>query len=115
MVHAAVSAASATDDQPGDAATAADARATLQALPRAGDATCRLHQRLSRAEMLSQAGKHADAEAGCLALLKEYNTAGDVREVRMVLSAAYSTAHRQDKSEEQLLLVLKADADDATA
>ena len=51
----------------------------------------------------------------CLALLKEYNTPGDVREVRMVLSMAYTSAHRPEKSEEQLLLVLKADPNDAAA
>ena len=48
-------------------------------------------------------------------MLKEYNTPGDVREVRMVLSMAYSSAHQHDKSEEQLQLVLKEDPDDATA
>jgi tetratricopeptide (TPR) repeat protein len=81
----------------------------------AGDAESRLRCRLFRAEMLGQAGKHADAEAECLALLKEYNTAGDVRQVRMTLSIIYSAAHRYDKSEEQLELILKSDANDATA
>ncbi len=69
---------------------------------KAGDADSRLHYRLFRAEMLSQAGKHAEAEVECLALMKEYNTAGDVREVRMVLSMAYTAAHKPEKSEEQL-------------
>lgn len=82
---------------------------------RADDAASKLRYRLFRAEMLSRAEKHADAEAECLALLKEYNTPGDAREVRMVLSMAYSSAHQHDKSEEQLQLVLKEDPDDATA
>ena len=82
---------------------------------RSEDEASKLRYRLFRAEMLSRAGKHADAEAECLALLKEYNTPGDVREVRMVLSLAYSSAHQHDKSEEQLRLVLKEDPDDATA
>ncbi len=82
---------------------------------KAGDADSRLHYRLFRAEMLSEAGKHAEAEVECLALLKEYNAPGDVREVRMVLSMAYTAAHRPEKSEEQLLLVLKADPNDAAA
>jgi len=60
-------------------------------------------------------GKHNEAAAECLSLLKEYNTAGDAREIRMVLSMVYSTAHDRAKSEEQLELVLKADPDDATA
>ena len=65
--------------------------------------------------MLSQAGKHDAAAAECLSLLKEYNTAGDVREIRMVLSMVYSTAHKGAESEKQLKLVLEADPDDATA
>ena len=82
---------------------------------KAGDADSRLRYRLFRAEMLSQAGKHTEAEVECLALMKEYNTAGDVREVRMVLSMAYTAAHKPEKSEEQLQLVLKADPNDAAA
>ena len=69
---------------------------------KAGDADSRLRYRLFRAEMLSQAGKHTEAEVECLALMKEYNTAGGVREVRMVLSMAYTAAHKPEKSEEQL-------------
>ena len=86
-----------------------------EVVKRADDAASKLRYRLFRAEMLSRADKHADAAAECLALLKEYNTAGDVREVRMVLSMAYASAHEQAKAEEQLLLVLKADPNDATA
>ena len=82
---------------------------------KAGDADSRLRYRLFRAEMLSQAGKHTEAEVECLALMKEYNTAGGVREVRMVLSMAYTAAHKPEKSEEQLQLVLKADPNDAAA
>ena len=52
---------------------------------KAGDEASRLRFRLFRADVLSQAGKRAEAEAECLALLKEYNTAGDVREVRLAL------------------------------
>jgi tetratricopeptide (TPR) repeat protein len=82
---------------------------------KAEDEAGRLRYRLFRAEMLSQAGKHNEAAAECLSLLKEYNTAGDAREIRMVLSMVYSTAHDRAKSEEQLEWVLKADPDDATA
>ena len=82
---------------------------------KAGDAESRLRYRLFRAEMLSQAGKHAEAEAECLALLKEYNAPGDVREIRLVMSMGYSSAQQADKSEEQLQLVLKADPNDAAA
>ena len=82
---------------------------------KAEDAASRLRYRLFRAEMLSQAGKHTEASAECLSLLKEYNAAGDAREIRMVLSMVYSTAHDRAKSEEQLELVLKADPGDATA
>jgi len=86
-----------------------------EVVPKAEDEASRLRYRLFRAEMLSQAGKHSDAAAECLSMLKEYNMAGDAREIRMVLSMVYSTAHDRAKSEEQLQLVLKADPDDATA
>ena len=86
-----------------------------EVVKRAADAAGKLRYRLFRAEMRSRADKHAEAEAECLALLKEYNTAGDVREIRMVLSMAYSAAKEHTKGEEQLLLVLKADPDDAAA
>jgi tetratricopeptide (TPR) repeat protein len=96
--------------RPAEALDAAD-----EVVGKADDAASRLRYRLFRAEMLSQAGKHAEASEECLSLLKEYNMAGDAREIRMVLSMVYSTAHDRAKSEEQLELVLKADPDDATA
>jgi tetratricopeptide (TPR) repeat protein len=95
--------------------TAEALEAADEVVRKAEDAASRMHYRLFRAEMLSQAGKHAEAAAECLSLLKEYNTPGDVREIRMVLSMVYSTAHDHAKSEEQLKAVLEADPDDATA
>lgn len=71
--------------------------------------------RLQRAHLLAQAQRSPQAIAECQALLKEYNQPGNVRKVRYVLSVIYSTAQQYDKSEEQLLLVLKDDPDDATA
>lgn len=82
---------------------------------KASDADSRLRYRLFRAEMLSQTGRRTQAEAECFALLKEYNAPGDVREVRMELSMDYTAAHQAEKSEEQLLLVLKDDPNDAAA
>ena len=93
-----------------DALAAAD-----EVVKKAEDAAGRLRYRLFRVEILSQASKHTEAAAECLSLLKEYNMTGDVREIRMVLSMVYSTAHDHAKSEEQLQLVLKADPDDPTA
>ncbi|HTU93696.1 MAG TPA: tetratricopeptide repeat protein [Gemmataceae bacterium] len=71
--------------------------------------------RLERAQLLSLAERHQQAIAECQALLKEYNQSGDVHKVRYLLSAIYSAAQQYDKSEEQLLLILKDDPDDATA
>jgi tetratricopeptide (TPR) repeat protein len=71
--------------------------------------------RLERAQLLSQAERHEQAITECQALLKEYNQSGDVHKIRYVLSAIYSTAQEIDKAEEQLLLILKDDPDDATA
>jgi tetratricopeptide (TPR) repeat protein len=75
----------------------------------------RLRSRLTRAEVLVQTGRPQDAAAECVDLLKEYNQPGDVRDVRSMLAAAYAAAHDNDKSEEQLRLILEADPDDATA
>ena len=75
----------------------------------------KLSCRLIRAQLLSQAERHEQAIAECQALLKEYNQPGDVHTIRSVLSAIYSAAHQYDKAEEQLLLILKDDPDDATA
>jgi tetratricopeptide (TPR) repeat protein len=75
----------------------------------------KLSCRLERAQLLSQAERHEKAIAECQALLKEYNQSGDVHRVRHLLSAIYSNAQQSDKAEEQLLLILKDDPDDATA
>lgn len=75
----------------------------------------KLNCRLERAQLLSQAERHQEAVAECQALLREYNQVGDVHKIRSVLSGLYSVAHQYDQAEEQLLLVLKDDPDDATA
>jgi tetratricopeptide (TPR) repeat protein len=75
----------------------------------------RLFCRRNRVEVLAQLGQHDKAEAECQEMLKEYNQAGDVREVRLSLYSVYSAAKQLDKGEEQLRLVLQADPDDATA
>jgi tetratricopeptide (TPR) repeat protein len=75
----------------------------------------RLYTRRRRAMMLSQLGRHAEAVAECQALLKEYNQVGDVRYVRLTLSAVYSAAKEPDRAEEQLELLLQADPNDAGA
>ncbi|HWG47845.1 MAG TPA: tetratricopeptide repeat protein [Gemmataceae bacterium] len=74
-----------------------------------------LHCRLLRVELFSQADKHEQAIAECQELLKDYNQPGDVHTIRSVFSAICSAAHQHDKAEEQLLLILKDDPDDATA
>jgi len=74
-----------------------------------------LECRLLRAELFSQADKHEKAIAECQELLTEYNQPGDVHTIRSVFSAVCSAAHQHDKAEEQLLLILKDDPDDATA
>jgi tetratricopeptide (TPR) repeat protein len=75
----------------------------------------RLITRRILADRLSQAGKHEQALAECQALLKEYNLAGDVRNIRVTLSAIYLAAQRYDESEKELQLVLETDPNDALA
>ncbi len=75
----------------------------------------RLLTRRILADRLSQAGKHEQALAECQALLKEYNLAGDVRNIRVTLSAIYLAAQKYDESEKELQLVLETDPNDALA
>lgn len=86
-----------------------------EAVKTAGTREQTLGCRLDRAQLLSQAEKHEPAIAECQALLTEYNQTGDVHTIRLVLSGIYSAAHQADKAEEQLLLILKEDPDNATA
>jgi tetratricopeptide (TPR) repeat protein len=75
----------------------------------------RLTCRRMRAGFLAEAGHIDKAEAECLDLLKEYKKPGDVRDIRYSLSGVYSTVKKLEKAEEQLQLILKEDANDATA
>jgi tetratricopeptide (TPR) repeat protein len=75
----------------------------------------RLTCRRLRAQLLAEAGQLDKAEAECVDLLKEYKKPGDVRDIRYALSGVYSTAKKHAKAEEQLQLILKEDANDATA
>jgi tetratricopeptide (TPR) repeat protein len=81
----------------------------------AGSKSDRLYGCRLRVRILTQAGRHKEAIAEGQALLKEYNQGGDLRDVRYVLSAAYSAAGQHDESEEQLRLILEADPADAGA
>jgi tetratricopeptide (TPR) repeat protein len=74
-----------------------------------------LGSRKVRAYALSEAGKHAEAVAECQAMLKEYNQGGELREVRLTLSRVYLTMGKDDLSDEQLEMILKADPNDSTA
>jgi tetratricopeptide (TPR) repeat protein len=78
-------------------------------------ADSKLRCRLERAQLLSQTEHYRQALAECQALLKEYNQSGDVHKIRSVLSGIHSATHQHDKAEEQLLLILKDDPDNATA
>jgi tetratricopeptide (TPR) repeat protein len=74
-----------------------------------------LDSRCIRIGLLSDLGKHDQAISECQAQLKEYNLRGDVRQVRLTLSAAYEAAGRHDDADHELQLILRADPKDATA
>jgi tetratricopeptide (TPR) repeat protein len=75
----------------------------------------RLGYRCKRASLLAQMERYQEAETECLALLKEARDPGDVQRVRFTLSAIYSLAKEQDRSEEQLQAILKDDPANAHA
>jgi tetratricopeptide (TPR) repeat protein len=66
-----------------------------------------------RVRLLTQAGRTADAEAACQALLKEHDLPGEVLEVRYLLSHVYSRAGKQAEAEAELLACLRIDAGNA--
>lgn len=74
----------------------------------------RLRIRRFRVSVLAQAERYDKAKLECLALLREYNQPGDVRDIRYTLSNVYSQAHDYPKAEEQLRAILEMDPNDAT-
>jgi tetratricopeptide (TPR) repeat protein len=74
-----------------------------------------LAARCRRAIALARTEKCERAVAECKALLKEYNQPGEIREIRSTLSSVYSFAREHAKAEEQLLLILRDDPNDASA
>ena len=75
----------------------------------------RLMCRRVRAELLAQGEQCDKAIAECQEMLKEYNLAGDARDIRRTLSGIYSTAHNHDAAEVELKKILEDDPNDATA
>ncbi len=68
-----------------------------------------------RVDVLIHAGEHARALMECQSMLKEYNTGGDLRDVRATLSQVYQAMGKMDESEQQLRMILESDPNDATA
>jgi tetratricopeptide (TPR) repeat protein len=92
-----------------DAVEAAD-----RALLLAGEANKSLVRHL-RVRLLTMAGHHADAERECETMLKDAKLPADVLELRYLLSSVFAAAKQVAKAEAQLLLILEADPDNATA
>lgn len=91
--------------------------AALQAVDRAihfaGD-NDKLIVRNLRVRILVQAEKYDQAEAECLAMLKEYTAPGEIMDIRYLLSSVYSSRRQLAKAEEQLEIILKTDPSNAT-
>ena len=67
-----------------------------------------------RVRILVQAEKYQQAEAECLALLKEYVQPGEALDIGYLLSNVYSAQRQMAKAEEQLEKILKVDPNNAT-
>ncbi len=85
-----------------------------QALTLAGDDN-KLILKMLRVRILAMAERYSQAEAECVALLKEHPLPGDTLEVRYVLAGVYTAAKQMDKAEEQLALILRLDPSNAPA
>lgn len=68
-----------------------------------------------RVDALVQAGQTEKALAECQEMLKEYNSGSNLRDVRYSLSSVHNAMGKPEEAEEQLLLILKSDPNDATA
>jgi tetratricopeptide (TPR) repeat protein len=79
------------------------------------DADNRLYCRLLRVRLLGQGERTDQAVAEGMALLKDFTLPEDVRKIRYALSNVYSNARDLPHAEEQLLLLLKDEPNDATA
>jgi tetratricopeptide (TPR) repeat protein len=75
----------------------------------------RLAARLNRIDVFGRAGRVEKSVAEAQQLLKAHPQPGEVRDIRLRLANIYLSIKDYRKSEEQLQLVLKADANDATA
>jgi tetratricopeptide (TPR) repeat protein len=75
----------------------------------------RLYCRRVRVQVLTEAERFDQAVAECQEMLREFTQPGDVRAIRYALSSVYSSARNYPRAEEQLQLILEADAADATA
>ncbi len=92
-----------------------EALAAIDAALRVAGAAEKLACQRVRVHILSQMGKHDQAITECQALFREYNAAGDVRAIRLVLSSAYLEAGKHADSDAQLQKILEADPADALA
>jgi tetratricopeptide (TPR) repeat protein len=75
----------------------------------------RLYCQRVRIDILAHAGKVDLAVAACEALLKSTTDKGDLRDIRYALAGVYSEARNFARAEEQLLLLLQSDPNDAGA
>jgi tetratricopeptide (TPR) repeat protein len=71
--------------------------------------------KLLHASLLASANQNDKAVKECQALLKTATKPEDTHAIRLILYGIYSTAHENDKAEEQLRQVLQDFPDDATA
>jgi Flp pilus assembly protein TadD len=69
----------------------------------------------TRIYVLTHAERFGEAEAECLALLKQAKLPAEVQRVRHSLAIVYSTSRQFDKAEEQLRLIIELDPADAEA
>jgi tetratricopeptide (TPR) repeat protein len=75
----------------------------------------RFDMRLSRIGVFIQAERYSGAIAEAQALAKQFNQPEQVRAVRDILHNVYAAMRDFTKAEEELRLILQADANDATA
>lgn len=79
------------------------------------DEKSRLDCQIRRARILAEANQRTNAIHECQPLLKDDAKPEDVHAIRLTLYGIYSTAHQNDKAEEQLRRILQDLPDDAGA
>jgi tetratricopeptide (TPR) repeat protein len=92
-----------------------EALAELERALKAASEAGKVDLRCRKAQILARAGQFDPAVSECEAMLKELTQSGELKQVRVALSAVYTQKGDHEKSDAQLQKILEDDPNDALA